>query len=108
MSAVLQASCDHNVELAGKVREVGITVRADDHPVQLHQHQRGIEQFVDRESGKGATVDVPNIVHPRLQRVQIHTAQLLPNLGYARQREAAELNLLASRDVEHAVSKTPG
>src|SRR5260370_4093500 len=42
------------------------------------------------------------------RRVQIHPAQLLPDLGHTRQREAAELNLLASRDVEHAGSQTPG
>src|SRR5262249_6628754 len=105
MGAVLAASGDGNVELPGEIGKLRIAVAAHDDAIQLEQHGRGVEQFVWRKAGQRTAVDVAYVVHAGLQAVQVDPAQLLPNLRNGLDGEAPQLDLLASRDIEDAVTQ---
>src|SRR6266436_3771103 len=107
MRAVVHATGHCDVELARQVRELRIAPTSDDNPIQFLHHGRGIKQLVRRQTCQRAAIYVSNVINPCLQRPQVHTRQLFPNLRNAIQRKSAQLNLLPRRDVQHAIPNSP-
>ena len=96
VSAVLQASRDGHVELAG---QVGVFPVAHEHIGKLPGDGRGVQQFVGSETGSGTADDGANVVHAGLQRNQAHGIQSLPDVRHLLDAELPQLNLLAGGEI---------
>src|SRR5215467_11291074 len=99
MGAVLRAARDCDVEFPREVDEFRIPVRPHDDAVELEQRGGGVEQLPGSQPGKRTSINVPDVVHARLQAVEIDSSQLLPNLRHAVQSKSAQLDLLPCRDI---------
>src|SRR5260370_19262482 len=104
---VVRATGDRDVELARQVGELGVTLAAADNAIQFRDDRRGVKQFVCLQTCKRAAVDVANVVDARLERAQVHAAQLLPDFRYGIESETAQFDLLPGGDVQDAVAKPP-
>src|SRR5467141_361949 len=108
MRAVVHATRNRDVEFARQVGELRVALAADDDAIQFVNDGRGVKQFVRRQAGQGAAVDIANVVDARLQRSQVHAPQLLPDFRHGVESETAQLDLLPSGDVQNAIAKPSG
>src|SRR5690348_7461607 len=103
--AVLEATRNGDVELPRQISELGIAIESDDHLVERKDHRRRIEEFVGRKPGESAAIDVAHIVLASLQRVQIQATEPLPDFRHCAERQTAQLELLARRNVHDTVAE---
>ena len=102
---VVQTTGDGDVEFARKVRIFRIAIAADKNPIELLNDVRSVERLIRCEPSQSAPINVANVVDARLQRPQVHSAQLFPDFRDALKRESAKLDLLPRGDVQHVVSE---
>src|ERR1700731_3044557 len=107
MRTVVQTASDSDVELARQVREFWIALAPDDNAIQVMHDRRSIEQFMRRQSGQGAPIDVSDVVNAGLQSAKVYPLKLFPDRGYAVECESAQLNLLPGRNVQDAIAEAP-
>ena len=107
MRAIVRATRHHDVEFARQVAEFRIALVADDDAIEFVDNGRSVKPFVRRQARHGAAVDVANIINARLERAQVHAAELLEDFRNAVEGETAQLNLLPCGDIQHAVAKPP-
>src|SRR6267142_758181 len=107
VSAIVRATRDGDVEFSRQVSELRVALAADDDAVQFVDDGGGVKQFVRRQTREGAAVDVANVVDARLQRAQVHAAQLLPDFRHGVESETAQLHLLPGGEVHNAVAQPP-
>src|SRR6266481_5822829 len=105
--AIVRATRDGDIEFSRQIGGLGIPLAADDDAVQFVNDGRGIKQFVRRQTGEGAAVDVANVVDAGLERAQVHAPQLFEDFRYGVKSETAQLHLLPGGDVHNAVAKPP-
>src|ERR1700722_15990587 len=105
VGAVVEAARDGDVEFARKICVFGIAVGADENAIEFLHDVRRIEEFVGREAGERAAVDVADVVDAGLERAKIDATQLFPDFRNAVEREAAQFELLARGDVENIVAE---
>ena len=106
--AVVHATRNRDIELARQVGELRVALAADDDAIQFVDDRRGVKQFVRRQAGQGAAVDIANVVDARLERAQVYAPKLLPDFRHGVERETAQLDLLPSGDVQDAIAKPSG
>ena len=105
VGAILEAAGNRDVKFAWQIGKFGIAHATDNPAIEREDNRRRIEQFVRRDPGERASVDVADVVHAGLQAGQVHAPQPLPDLFHRVEGEAAELDLLSGGEVEHAVAE---
>ena len=102
VTAILTATGERDVELAGQVAE---RMAAIEGALQVQQEGRGVIDLVGVEPGQGAADQVADIVHPGLQGADPDRREAAQHLRNVRQSQRAKLDILAGGEVRRAMAE---